>query len=82
MEIIAENLTHDQARSIEGALIRKRLRENIGNFNIDDSILEKLKKSGLLNKNRGRVKRWISENPLNDLKDKMFDEPKKINCKK
>ncbi|MEK5039324.1 RHS repeat domain-containing protein [Sporosarcina sp. FSL K6-3457] len=78
MEIIAENLTHDQARSIEGALIRKRLRENIGNFNIDDSILEKLKKSGLLNKNRGRVKeRWISENPLNDLKDKMFDEPKK-----
>lgn len=56
MEILAEELTHDQARSIEGALTRKRLRENIDKFHIDDSIMGKLDSSDLLNKNRGRVK--------------------------
>ncbi|MGE7943990.1 hypothetical protein ACQKNB_18070 [Lysinibacillus xylanilyticus] len=94
IEVLAENLTHDQARSIEGALIRKRLRENIDKFKFDDSIMKRLDKSDLLNKNRGRVKeRWISDNPLKDLKDlkdlkylkdlkdKMYDNLKKLNVK-
>ncbi|MFT9820083.1 hypothetical protein [Lysinibacillus sp. NPDC056185] len=81
MEILAENLTHDQARSIEGDLIRKRLAASRGKYSPNDSIEERLKKSGLLNKNRGRVKeRWISSDPLKDLEDKMFDEPKKVKC--
>ncbi|PQL95238.1 GIY-YIG nuclease family protein [Apibacter adventoris] len=81
MEILAEGLTHDQARSIEGALIRSRLAENIDKFSATDSIKEQLKKSKLLNKNRGRVKeRWTSSNPLADLKDKMLNKPKKVKC--
>jgi len=81
MEILADNLSHDQARSIEGALIRKRMRENIDKFSATDSIEDKLRKSGLTNKNRGRVKeRWLSDNPLDDLSDKMNKKPKKVKC--
>lgn len=81
MEILAEGLTHDQARSIEGALIRSRLAENIDKFLATDSIKEQLNKSKLFNKNRGRVKeRWTSSNPLADLKDKMLNKPKKVKC--
>jgi len=82
MEVLADNLSHDEARSIEGALIRKRMSERLSsidraNLSIDDQ----LKKSGLLNKNRGRVKdRWLTDNPLEDLKDKMHDKPKKVSC--
>ncbi|MDO6855297.1 hypothetical protein Q4599_17055 [Cellulophaga lytica] len=79
MEILADNLSHDQARSIEGALIRKRLAENIDKFSATDSIEDQLRKSGLTNKNRGRVKeRWLSDNPLDDLSDKMNKKPKKV----
>ena len=81
MEVLAEGLSHDQARSIEGALIRKRLRENVNNFSATDSIEKQLEKSGLLNKNRGRVKeRWTSDNPLEEFKDKMHKKPKKVKC--
>jgi hypothetical protein len=81
MEVLADNLSHDQARSIEGALIRKRLRDRAGDFSDFDSIEDQLRKSGLQNKNRGRVKdRWLSDNPLDDLSDKMHKKPKKIKC--
>lgn len=81
MEVLAENLSHDQARSIEGALIRQRLRERADDWSDFDSIEDRLKKSGLLNKNRGRIKdNWLSENPLDDLSDKMHDKPKKVKC--
>ncbi|MCB2377401.1 DUF6531 domain-containing protein [Hymenobacter sp. BT635] len=68
MEVLAEDLTHDQARSLEGGLIRKRLAERIDDYDIDDSIETKLQKSGLLNKNRGReIDRWNPTNPLKDV---------------
>jgi hypothetical protein len=54
MEVLAENLDHDQARTLEAQLIRKRLRDRISSYDPLDSIEEKLRKSGLLNKNRGR----------------------------
>ncbi|WP_160110256.1 RHS repeat-associated core domain-containing protein [Porphyromonas macacae] len=82
MQILAEDLTHDEARSIEGALIRKRMDERLTLMDRMNnlSIEEQLKKSGLLNKNRGRVKdRWTSDNPLEDLKEKMHKTPKTVN---
>ena len=82
MQVLAEGLNHDQARSIEGALIRKRLAEHIDDYSATDSIKDQLKKSNLLNKNRGRVKeRWTSENPLEELKNKMHKKPKDVGCK-
>ena len=79
MEVLAEGLSHDQARSIEGALIRQRMAENVDKFSATDSIEKRLEKSNLLNKNRGRVKeRWIANNPLNKFKDKMHKTPKKV----
>ena len=51
MEVIAENLRHDEARTIEGALIRSRMTGNL----LDESIEAQLREAGLLNKNRGRV---------------------------
>ncbi len=79
MEILADGLTHAQARSIEGALIRQRLKERADDWSDFDSIKDRLKKSGLDNKNRGRVKeRWTSENPLDDLRDKIYKKPKKV----
>lgn len=79
MEILADGLTHDEARSIEGALIRKRLKERADEWSAIDSIKDRLDKSGLYNKNRGRVKeRWTSENPLYDLRDKIYKKPKKV----
>ncbi|KQO22487.1 hypothetical protein ASF10_08915 [Flavobacterium sp. Leaf82] len=82
MEVLADNLSHDEARSIEGALIRKRLAENIDKFSATDSVEDQLRKSGLANKNRGRVKeRWLSNSPLVDLADKMHKTPMKVKCK-
>ena len=82
MEVLADNLSHDEARSIEGALIRKRLAERLGDYSEFDSIEDQLSKSGLANKNRGRVKEhWLSDNPLDDLADKMHKKPKKVTCK-
>ena len=82
MQVLAEGLNHDQARSIEGALIRKRLAEHIDDYSATDSIKDQLKKSNLLNKNRGRVKeRWTSENPLEELKNKMHKKTKDVGCK-
>ena len=73
MEILADGLTHDQARSIEGALIRQRLKERADDWSDFDSIKARLDKSGLDNRNRGRIKeRWTSENPLDDLRDKIY----------
>ncbi len=81
MEILADGLSHDQARSIEGNLIRDRLKERSGNWSVVDSIEERLKKSGLQNKNRGRIKsNWTSDNPLDDLSDKVYKKPRKISC--
>ena len=74
MEVLADDLTHDQARSLEGGLIRERLADNVDKYLDTDSVEDKLSKSGLLNKNRGRVEeRWISKDPVGDvpqLKDK------------
>ena len=65
--------------SLEAVLIRKRLRENIDKFSATDSIEKQLEKSGLYNKNRGRVKeRWTSDNPLEEWKDKMHKKPKNL----
>lgn len=81
MEVLAEGLTHDQARSIEGALIRKRMAENIDKFSATDSVEQQLSKSGLFQKNRGRTKeRWTSDNSLDEFKDKMHKNPRKVNC--
>ena len=88
MEVLAEGLTHDQARSMEGALIRKRMDERLSAIDKAKlSIEDQLKKAGLINKNRGRVaERWTvdgktrSTNPLDDMKDKMHKKPKKVNC--
>jgi len=57
MDVITDALTHDEARTIEGTLIRRRLREAIDEGLIDatEPIEEQLKKAGLDNKNRGRV---------------------------
>jgi len=77
MEVIAENLTHDQARSLEGALIRDRLEDRIGDYADTDSVEEKLRKSGLQNKNRGRVvDRWNPKNPLKDVP--RLEKPRKV----
>ncbi len=91
MEILADGLTHDQARSMEGALIRQRLEERLSAIDRANlSVREQLEKAGLDNKNRGRIDdRWTvdgktkSVNPLEDLKDKMYNKPKKVNvgCK-
>lgn len=87
IEILAEGLTHHQARSIEGALIRNRMDERLSIVDrVNLSIEEQLMMSGLDNKNRGRIsERWKkadgksrSFNPLKDLKDKMFKKPKKV----
>ena len=83
MEVLADNLTHDQARSLEGGLIRQRLEERIGSYGKFDSIEEQLRKSGLLNKNRGRVEdRWNPTNPLKDVQQ--LEEKRKVipSCKK
>lgn len=77
MEVIAEDLTHDQARSLEGAKIRDRLSDRAGSYDIDDSIADQLDKSGLQNKNRGRVRdRWSSNNPIADVEQ--LDKPRKV----
>lgn len=77
MEILADGLTHDQARSIEGALIRQRLKERADDWSDFDSIKARLDKSGLDNRNRGRIKEhWTSENPLDDLRDKTYKKTK------
>ncbi|OMQ13489.1 hypothetical protein BXU01_03150 [[Flexibacter] sp. ATCC 35103] len=83
MEVLADNLSHDEARSIEGALIRKRMDERLTLMDrMNLSIEEQLDKAGLANKNGGRVKeRWLSDNPLDDLADKMHKKPKKVKCK-
>jgi RHS repeat-associated protein len=83
MEVIASDLNHDQARSLEGALIRERLRERVDDFDANDSVEKKLEKAGLLNKNRGRDQdRWNPKNPLSAVP--RLEEPNKITptCKK
>jgi hypothetical protein len=61
-EGIANNLSHDKARTIEATLIHNRLAEAMKNKIIDEtmSVVEQLQKAGLLNLNRGRIpERWI-----------------------
>lgn len=84
MEIISKDLTHGQARSIEGALVRKRLLERINDYDLkEDAIKEQLEKSGLCNLNRGRTEDgWTSKNPLSDYDDKILDKTKKVSCNK
>ena len=82
MQILTVGLTHDEARSIEGNLIRNRLLERITDYSVTDSIETQLSKSGLYNKNRGREKeRWTSQNPLNEHRDKMLDKPIDVQSK-
>ena len=72
IQVIAENLSHDEARTIEGYLIRKHLAQNSGKYDATDYIKEKLEKSGLKNENRGRNPRahktgWIKGKRLREL---------------
>ncbi len=77
MEVIAENLSHDEARSLEGSLIRQRLEECTDNFKSTDPIETKLQKSGLLNKNRGRIMdNWIPDDEIASIKK--LDTPRKV----
>jgi hypothetical protein len=76
MKPITDALTHDQARTIEGMLIRQRLQEarSKGLITGREPIEEQLQKAGLLNKNRGRdVSRWIEDLDPDDF-IKEFDE--------
>ncbi|NNF00940.1 MAG: hypothetical protein HKN25_18130 [Pyrinomonadaceae bacterium] len=76
MQVIASGLTHDQARSLEAALIRQRLAQKRGSYSPFDSVEDQLKKSGLLNKNRGRTPdRWVDK-PLK--KVKRLDTPEDV----
>jgi RHS repeat-associated protein len=68
MEVLTGDVGHDQARSLEGALIRERLADRVGSYKASDSIEDQLNKSGLLNKNRGREKhRWKTQTPIADV---------------
>ena len=79
MEVLAEGLSHDEARTIEGVLIRNR----INPADLGKPVEVQLKNSGLINKNRGRVEtRWISDNPLEDLKHRFLEKPKNVELKK
>ena len=81
MEVLYDGLSHDQARSIEGALIRKRLAERRANYSAFDSVEDQLRKSGLLNKNRGRtIDRWTSATPLTQWKNKKRAKPLVLTC--
>ena len=87
MQIIAKDVNHDQARTIEATKIREKLR----NSNVDrtKSIYDQLKDTGLRNKNRGRDidKRPFDPNTMGG-EFSLLDKPedvnglKKINCKK
>lgn len=62
MKAITGKLSHDEARTIEAKLIRKRLDEAEARELIDgtEPIKEQLEKAGLLNKNRGRIEEnWL-----------------------
>ena len=52
MQIIAKNVNHDQARTIEATKIREKLREK--KVDVTKPILEQLDQAGLRNRNRGR----------------------------
>ena len=75
MQILAENLTHHEARTFEGAYIRSRIKYSDRHA----SVAVQLQNSGLLNKNRGRVKkRWKNKNPLINWKHKLLEKPKDV----
>ena len=75
MEVIAKGLSHDEARSLEGALIRSRIPSNLQDLSVE----KQLEGAGLINKNRGRVpSRWISKDPINDLEHKLLKEPEEV----
>lgn len=52
MQILAENVNHDQARTIEAQLIRDEISDSGATLNL--SVKDQLDMSGLRNKNRGR----------------------------
>ena len=60
MQIVAKDVNHDQARTIEAQLIRERIAESGATNNL--SVKEKLEYAGLRNKNRGRD---IEKRPFN-----------------
>ena len=60
MQIVAKDVNHDQARTIEAQLIRGRIAESGATNNL--SVKEKLEYAGLRNKNRGRD---IEKRPFN-----------------
>ncbi|KGN81817.1 hypothetical protein HW49_03780 [Porphyromonadaceae bacterium COT-184 OH4590] len=78
MQIIAKDVNHDQARTIEAIKIREKLRAS--NVDRTKSIAEQLKEAGLRNKNRGRD---IEKRPFDP--DKMggeyslLDKPEDVN---
>ncbi|AZA83263.1 type IV secretion protein Rhs [Chryseobacterium lactis] len=80
MEVLAEGLDHGDARSIEGALIRKRMNERLNLMDrMNLSVEDQLSKAGLLNLNRGRLEeRWTAKNPLDNFKEDMLETPRKV----
>jgi hypothetical protein len=75
MKPLTDELSHDEVRTIEAKLIRKRLDEARAKGLIDgtEPIEEQLKKAGLLNKNRGRdPDRWLNIDPADFIRE--FDE--------
>ena len=58
MQVIGRNLSHDAARTLEGALIRRAITRS----GVDESlpIVRQLEEAGLINMNRGRLyERWL-----------------------
>jgi len=80
MRVISEPVSHDEARTIEGTLIRQRLVEASaeGLITGTEPIAEQLEKAGLLNRNRGREQsRWVNI----DIDDYLIDDGKTFSLK-
>ena len=78
MQVIAENLSHDQARTLEAIKIRDRLDKMKSKYNAFDYIKKQLDKSGLLNKNRGRDIDIVGRKYTGDIPE--LDSPREVNC--
>lgn len=79
--VLTDALSHDDARTLEGGLIRRRL-ENSGIPN-PLSIEDQLSDAGLLNKNRGRIedRRWVGTPKYSKIKaqnERTILKPKKL----
>ena len=78
MQIVAKDVNHDQARTIEATLIRGHIAESGATNNL--SVKEQLEYAGLRNKNRGRD---IEKRPFNEKtmggEYSLLDSPEDVN---